>query len=491
MIRQRSKIRWLRSRRGLRGMLAGAAALCAVSGQAGQAGQALAAGTPAPYAFDKAAQPVKGTAGTADAPALAAGATYRDSIKPKSKQYYRLDLDATTNSYVSAVAVPRTGTKVGIGDDLKVSVLDRDSSSCDLGDNVTFGSAEYPRPLSTYGARLIDKGSSSCQKAGTYYVLVERGSGAKSSQEDWDLEIRHQSEPGLRSAGPTAAPSTWPSTSPDPPTGGPQNRKGGTGFNDATGLTAGEWRDGIKPGESLFYRVPVDWGQQIFSDVDLHSAPGGKNGFVGSALSFALYNPARGFVKGSDFSYDGKQKTAAMDPLPPVKYENRFTSRSGDGDMQLAGWYYLRVTLSPQVGTTFGNAAYGMTLRVNVTGTKEPGPAYAGAASDFGVSDDDREAAANGQSVPQAERSGTMKTVAAAGIGAGTVLVLGLGVWTLVARRRAAGPVPSHPAQVRQTQPLQQGVPQQAVPQPGVPQQQGQGQQPPQQAQGYGPPSAW
>lgn len=440
-------------------MLAGTAALCAV---AGVPGQALAAGTPSPYVFDAAAKPVKGAVSTADAPALSAGATYKDSIKPKGKQYYRLDLDAKTNAYVSAVAVPKLGTKVGTGDDIKVSVLDRDSSSCDSGDNVTFGSAEYPRPLSTYGARLIEEGSSSCQEAGTYYVLVERGSAATSTPEDWDLEIRYQSEPGLKAAGPTAAPESWPSATPAPPTGGPQKRRGGTGFNDATGLNTGEWRDEIKPGESLFYRVPVDWGQQIFSDVDLHSTTGGKNGFVGSALAFTLYNPARGFVQGGDsVSYDGKQKTAAMDPLPPVKYENRFSSRSGDGDMQLAGWYYLRLTLSPEVGKTFGNKAYGVTLRVNVKGTKEAGPAYAGAATDFGVSEGDQEAAASGQSGPEADKSSTMKTVAAAGIGAGTVLVLGLGVWTLLARRRAgagAGQTPVPPA--------------------------------PQQ-QGYGPPSGW
>ncbi|MFD3513221.1 hypothetical protein [Streptomyces sp. NPDC058657] len=450
MIRQRMKVRGIRRRRGLREALAGTAAFCAV---AALPGQALAAGTPSPYVFDTAAKPVKGAASTADAPALSAGATYKDSIKPKGKQYYRLDLDARTNAYVSAVAVPKLGTKVGLGDEIKVSVLDRDSSSCDSGDDVAFGSAEYPRPLSTYGARLIEQGASNCQEAGTYYVLVERDTAATSTPEDWDLEIRYQSEPGLKSAGPTAAPSVWPSTSPAPPAGGPRKRAGGTGFNDATGLTTGEWTDEIKSGESRFYRVPVDWGQQIFSDVDLHSATGDKTGFVGSALAYTLYNPARGFVQSGDsVSYDGKQKTAAMDPLPPVTYENRFDSSSGEKDMQLAGWYYLRLTLSPQVGQIFGNTAYGVTLRVTVKGAaKQTGPDYAGTTSDFKVSEGDQEAAANGQSGPQAKQSGAMKTLAAAGIGAGTVLVLGLGVWTLVARRRAADGRPSAPEQ-RQTQ---------------------------------------
>ncbi|WP_433546668.1 hypothetical protein ACQPZG_17390 [Streptomyces sp. CA-294286] len=425
-----------KGRRALREVLAGTAALCVV---AGFPGQAWAVDEPAPYVFAPTAQPVRGAVSTAEAPPLAAGGTYKDSIEPKGKRFYRLDLDARTNAYVSAVAVPKPGAEVGSGDDLKVSVLDRDSSSCDPGDRVSLGGSDaYARPLSTYAGRLIKEGSRSCQGAGTYYVLVERGGSAKSAPENWDLEIRHQSEPGLKAAGPTEAPKSWPSASPAPPTGGPQQRDGGTGFNDATGLTTGEWSDRIGPGESLFYRVPVDWGQQIFTDIDLHSAVGDKKGAVGSALSFALFNPARGFVQqASPLLYDGKQKSAAMSPLPPVAYQNRFTSRSGDKDMQLAGWYYLRVTLNPKVGEVFGDQPYGMTLRVGVEGDRSGAPAYAEAAGDFGVSDEDRQAAAGGLSETQEKRNGTMRVVAAAGIGSGTVLVLGLGVWTLLARRRA------------------------------------------------------
>ncbi|MCZ0980358.1 hypothetical protein O1L60_18945 [Streptomyces diastatochromogenes] len=50
---------------------------------------------------------------------------------------------------------------------------------------------------------------------------------------------------------------------------------------------------------------------------------------------------------------------------------------------------------------------------------------------------DDREAAENGAAGAPATADGTMKAVAAAGIGTGTFLLLGLGAWTLLARRRA------------------------------------------------------
>ncbi|MFJ2743039.1 hypothetical protein ACIO3O_25630 [Streptomyces sp. NPDC087440] len=416
--------------------LAGVAALCAVLCLPGAS---LAAAGPDPYVFAEGIQQVRATSSTADAPVLAAGKAYRDSIGPNEKRYYRLDLDARTNAHVSAVGVPKAGARVQYADGLKVSMLDGSSIPCDQGEGMNFGTAAYPRPLSATAARLIVPDSRRCQTAGAYYVLVQRTAKATSSREAWDLEIRHQSEPGLKQAGPTKAPQGWPSTPPGPPKGSARKRHGGTGFNDATALTAGEWRDEITPGQTLFYRVPVDWGQQIYADVGLHNAGGGRKGMVSNALSVALHNPARGFVTGHNaMLYDGDLKTVSLDPLPPVAYENRFDFSSAVGGMRLAGWYSLRVTLNPEVSSTFGDRAYGVTLRVAVQGAARPGPAYTEASRDFGVPKGDARAVDGGRGAAPDGRSGVMRVVAAAGIGTGSVLVLGLGTWTLVARRRAA-----------------------------------------------------
>ncbi|MFJ8586302.1 hypothetical protein ACIRD2_16845 [Streptomyces sp. NPDC093595] len=412
---------------------AGAAALCAA---AVLTGQAWAAGQPGPYAFAEGARQTHGASSTSEAPQLTAGATYRDSIKSGEKLVYRVDLDADHDAYVSAVAVPRAGAKVGYSDALKVSLQDRDGYDCSSNES-RFGSAEFARPLAAYAHRTIEKDSSSCQKGDSYYVVVERSDKDTAGTEPWDLEIRHELEPGVSSTGPTAAPSVWPSASPPLPGGGPRERKGGSGFYDATGLTEGEWTDRIEPGQSRFYRVPVDWGQQIFASADLGSSTG--DGFVGGALAMTLFNPMQGVVAGTEsVSYTGKQKSAALDPLPPVRYENRYDSSDKFEDMRFAGWYYLRVSLNPEVGEEFGKKPYGLTLRVNVRGQAQRPPAYEGPAGIFAVTADDRDQAASGQSGPEAERSDTMKVVAAAGIGTGTVLVAGLGVWTLLARRRAA-----------------------------------------------------
>ncbi|MFG3507327.1 hypothetical protein ACGF5F_17730 [Streptomyces sp. NPDC047821] len=421
--------------RAVSGASAVLAVVCATAALPGH--QAWAAEGGAGYVFAEGIKATRGAATTSDAPRLDAGSTYKDAIKGGAKLTYRVDLDARTNAYVSAVAVPKPGSQVGTFDSLKVSLQDRNGYDCSSNE-ARFGSAEFARPVAAYAHRTMKRDSSSCQEAGAYYVVIERDSKATSTPDAWELEIRHELEPRLKTEGPTAAPENWPSASPPAPAGAPRERSGGAGFFDATGLTEGEWTDRIEPGQSRFYRVPVDWGQQIFASADLGSSAG--RGFVGGALDMTLFNPMQGVVTSANsVSYDGKQKSADLEPLPPVKYENRFDSGSRFVNTRFAGWYYLRVSLSPEVGVEFGKKPYGLTLRINVKGERQAAPAYDGPAGIFAVTEADQDAAANGRSGPEAERSGTMRLVAAAGIGAGTVLVLGLVVWTLLARRRAAG----------------------------------------------------
>ncbi|MFE5481445.1 hypothetical protein [Streptomyces sp. NPDC056527] len=433
MKRQRGRMR-------AAGSLVAAAGAAAVFTAAVLPGAAWAAGEE-PYAFDGGATQVKGAASSLDAQQLKAGQSYRDSIRKDGKLYYRIDLDAKQNAYVSVVAVPKAGGKVEYGDGIKVSLQDGSNTQCGYQD-AAFGSAGFTRPITAYAHRTIEADSSTCQQAGAYYVLVERTSKAVSTPDDWQLEIRYLTEPGVKQTGPTELPENWPSSSPPPPAGGPQKRQGGAGFHDATSLKQGEWRADIKPGQTLFYRVPVDWGQQLFATAELGSSPSGATTYVSNALVMSLDNPARGHVDEDTVSYDGKPATLALDPHRPVAFENRYSSNSYTNALRFAGWYYLSATLSPEVAKEYGDKPVPLTLRVNITGTAKAGPAYDGDAGAFKVTDDDRDAAASGASGPQAQKSDSMTLVAAAGIGAGTVLIVGLGLWTLAGRRRAARAAP-------------------------------------------------
>ncbi|MFI6470594.1 hypothetical protein ACIBL5_10140 [Streptomyces sp. NPDC050516] len=392
-------------------------------------GPGHAAGQPPSYRFPDGVQDVSGGAKNTDGPVLKADTAYRSVIKPGGKLYFQLILDGENDAYASAVALPGpAGAKLAYGDSIKVSLQDADGEDCDS-QRRSIGSAQYPHPIAAYAYRALRKSLSTCQEAGTYYMVVERESDATSTPSDWGLDLSYTTEPTRSGAGPSTAPSGWSSASPAPQDASPRRAHGGTGFHDATALSQGQWKDAIRPGETLFYRVPLDWGRQLFASGGLGSVSAAKDGYIGTALSLQLYNPARGFVSGVSAPYDGKQKEAALDPLAPVAYENRYSTTDETSAMRVSGSYYLAVSLSPEVGQTFGNAPYDLTLRLTVRGGATAGPAYAGRAPDF---------AAGGSSAGDS----TMKLVAALGIGTGTVLVAGLGVWTLVARRRAAAPGP-------------------------------------------------
>ncbi|GHB57745.1 hypothetical protein GCM10010331_51760 [Streptomyces xanthochromogenes] len=393
-------------------------------------GPAQAAGPTPSYRFPEGVRDVAGGARNTEGPVLRADTAYRSVIKPGGKLYFQLVLDGVKDAYASVVALPGpTGAKLAYGDSVKVSIQDADGDDCDS-QRRSIGSAQYPHPIAASAYRALRKSLSTCQEPGTYYMVVEREGDAASTPADWALDLRYTTESVRSGTGPSSAPSGWPSASPAPPTDTPRQVHGGTGFHDAAELSQGQWRDSIRPGETLFFQVPLEWGQQLFAAGALGSLASAKDGYVGTALSLQLYNPVLGPVTGASAPYDGRQKQAALEPLAPVAYENRYAPADDTSAMRVNGAYYLAVSLSPDVGRTFGNGPYDLTLRLTVAGAAQSGPVYAGPAPDFGAG-----GAASGGSSAHAN---TMKLVAALGIGTGTVLVAGLGVWTLVARRRVA-----------------------------------------------------
>ncbi|WP_393080654.1 hypothetical protein [Streptomyces sp. LN704] len=438
------------------GALALGAALCAtaaLTGRASAASPVTESGTPKPYAYAEDDTTVEGAASTTNAARLEPGRTYRSSIGEGGKLYYRLALDARSDAYVSATAVPGPGTAVSYADGVKVSVQDDDSRRCSSSAAAHFGASESPRPLAAWASREIGPTKYSCQTAGTYYMVVERvdtaGSSASASLSpgDWDLELAYVSEPALKKAGSTKAPQVWNSASPEALQADARTRAGGAGFATAAALGKGVWKDGIRPGQTLFYKVPVDWGQQFYAGAELGSSTGG-DGFLGTALVVSLYNPVRGFVDDVGCGYDGSRRAAVLDPLPPVAYENRYALNDRTSSMRFAGSYYLAVHLAAQVADKFGDGPFGLTLRLRVEGAARPGPAYAGRADPRDVFDaaagapaevaGGTTAGAGDRAVGSASATDPhMKMVAAGGLGTGTALLLVLAVWTAVARRRA------------------------------------------------------
>ncbi|WP_307621441.1 hypothetical protein [Streptomyces sp. V3I7] len=446
----------------MRGTAAGAV-LCVVAALPG--GTAVASGAaggfpggpgdPGGYAFAEDARSVTGAPATSDAPLLKPGETYRSSLSGRAKLYFRLELDAATTAYVPVTAVPPAGAGVSANDGIKVSVQDANGGTCGSYASARIGAGLSPRPLTALGTR--EAGRVLCREAGTYYVLVERldatGAGAAGAftSGTWKLELAPASEPPVAKGGATSAPEVWNSASPEALSGERRRRDGGPGFATARALEQGVWQTGLTPGQTLFYTVPVDWGQQLYATAELGSAGGGatsgtgasaSRGSVGEALDVSLYNPVRGYVDDVALSYDGSQKSAALPPLPPVEYHNRYGVLDRVRNMRFGGWYFLVVHLSEQVAGTFGREPLGLTLRVRVSGTPHAGPGYDGQPKGpqgtrlFEVTAQDRIAAATGDDTGSGDSS-AMRALAVGGIGTGSALLLVLGVWTVAARRRA------------------------------------------------------
>ncbi|MFF9675968.1 hypothetical protein ACF1GS_30475 [Streptomyces eurythermus] len=403
------------------------------------------------YAFTPGARTVAGAPDTASAVPLEAHHTYRSTLPRAAKLYYRLRLTATETAYVPVTAVPPPAAAVSATDGIRVSLRNANGTSCSYA-SARFGAGISPRPVTALGQR--ETGKALCRGSGTYYLLVERLDTGRPDERaepgPWDLEIAPVTEPGLVRAGSTTPPRAWDPASPEPPSGRPRERSGGTGFATARTVGQGVWRTELAPGQTRFYKVPVDWGRRLHASAELGGAQG--HGYVGGALTLSLYNPVRGAVDDTSAGYTGTAKPTALAPLPPVEYANRYAVPAGVTSVRFAGDYYLVVHLSTRLAEPFGRGPYEVTLRVRVDGRAHEGPAYDGGPVPedvFTISDADRAAALTGglgdpvageaaEGRKAGAGDGAMRLVAVGGIGSGTALLLVLGGWTVAARRAHA-----------------------------------------------------
>ncbi|MGW1835569.1 hypothetical protein [Streptomyces sp. NPDC002067] len=446
--------------RAIRRGTAALAALSAVALAPGAVGTASAAGADIEdvprYTTAPDAVPVKGRAGAADAPEIGTG-TYTDAIGRGERKYYTVPLDAKSTAYFSVVAAPPPGTKVeDHADRIKISVQDADGTICDREADPAFRADGTAYPIADHATRGVDGDSARCRSAGAYYLVVSREGPATSGPQAWPIEITHLSEPGLKGT-PPAAPTEGgrPSATPPPPASGTKRQaRGGSGFHNAGSVGTGLWRDRIRPGESRFYRVPVDWGQRLNLSAELPDAAGGAG--IAKALGVTAYNPARGVIDDDTFVfYDGRPAASKLFTAP-VAYGNRFAASDEVRAMRVAGWYYLEVTLHPDAARFFPRGA-DLTLRVDVRGAARPGPGYAGPAGDFSVRPGGQEAAEQGLPAPRPDGGGNLRTLGYAGIGTGAVLLAALGAWTLRARRTSVADAPALSAQAHAAEPTQSG----------------------------------
>ncbi|MCD9142662.1 hypothetical protein [Streptomyces albireticuli] len=405
--------------------LVGTAALgvLAAAGSAGAAGQGRGAGAVPVYRMAPGAQEVRGSGSATGGPLLRPGsATYTDSVRPGERKYYSVELDAGSSAYVSAVAVPRPGATMGTRDGIDVVLEDAAGTPCGAGRHRTFLSAGGAYPVADYAERVVRQGAP-CGAAGTYRFVVRRGDAAGGDTAAVPVELRYETGPAARPEDAATSSGAWSSQPP------PRSRRtaaevvGGSGFNDAAEIRAGAWKDELRPGETRFYRVSVDTGRQLFASARFAGAgDDGTAPYVISGVRLGLSNTARGYVMNKTAGYQGRDATLSL-ATPPAGAGGG----GGGGDavrgMRFAGWYYLQVSLNPKVGRG-GSGAVPVTLDVDVADARvSAGPVRK--SSEGGAT-----AARSGEG-----GGGALRVVGYAGVGVGSVLLLGLGVWTVRVRR--------------------------------------------------------
>jgi hypothetical protein len=397
-------------------------------------------GTPgagAPATWQPSGTPLDGAGTTADAPPMKAGVTYRDTIGPGRTRMYGITLDAKSSAYASVFATPRPGSRVTYGDGLELKLVSADGSECDSGDQ-HFGDDDA-RPIGTAVERTTGDRYAACQSANQYFLQVHRTSDSDSDPADWPLELRYVLEPPLAAgAGASPAPD-FGTASPTPLTAGtPQPAAGGTDFATAAAVRTGIWKDRVLPGETRFYKVPVDWGQQATVFADFSSAPQVGHGldFVGSGVRLTAFSPVRQYVDGTESIYSGSP-ASLVEQLPAVSYANRSSDDQEAKRVRYAGWYYFAVTVHSEVAQQV-QGAVPVTLRVQVKGAAQAAPAYSGDPSPAGIGVGAHDVASADGTATGGSSTPALRLVAYGAFGVGSVLLLTLAGWTLAARRRAS-----------------------------------------------------
>ncbi len=322
-------------------------------------------------------KPINGTPAEAGAPILEAG-LWVDTLTTGAKKHYLLKRSIPHSTMRVAVSARPAidAARSGNVEEIRFHGLKPGTSDdCDSGQ----GSAQrigmsHLRTV-TSGSVLIPGGTTSepgpCGVDSVPF-WIERKEGADTPVK---VEILVIEEPPLATDPPSATPS--PAIAEDPALpDNPQPMVGGSSFSDVPEITAGSWTEQFVPGEAIFYRVHLDWGQALRVTV-----PSPDNPLLMPQYDVHVYSPDRAITSsGPSGMSSNKDATPVARTTPPVLYGNR-ASGSGQSPANLAGDYYIAIAMPTPLRDTDAGSLFPVTFRVDVEGTPQPAPDYVKAAS--------------------------------------------------------------------------------------------------------------
>lgn len=333
-------------------------------------------------AFTVQGTPVTGTPKPEHAPLLAPG-QYTDvapvSEQDSTRRYYRIKRtwpDSTLRfSVVSRMPHGDRGSS-GSSGYWSLSLETADGKQChsetitmsdDVGIGQVLAATLTALPLDPRENKP-EEDAKICGSATDFVVQVRRSSGSKG---EVPVELRVIEEPPVVDAAklPSGV-STVPSGVSDlssPASGTPQAVVGGASFNDAAAIKPGTYETELIPGEMVFFKAPIQYGQSAVFAIDgpdpafagLASLPAdSKIAVAGNvyAPDFSQMDSQNTLDWAAKYTYEeGKLKLSSsvdINAIPEVQFRNRwdspemFSSRSRGFSM--AGDYYFGVGLGTQ-----------------------------------------------------------------------------------------------------------------------------------------------
>ena len=301
-----------------------------------------------------------------------------DTIGDSGTEFYRL-LDPEMGTLYLAATLRPVGFGDGEGSEIGIEVTSVDGIECGTGAraNSVEELAETTPITATY--TLTPEDREDCG-AGPYTMAVSTP-GAKFVQ---PLEVLVSSEPGVTATDglPAAATADDFDVQGDISAAETFPVVGSPSFSGAPTLKPGTYTDKIRGDEALFYRVDVDWGQQLVCDATIGANPDAS--FPKTAkMSTHTFGFQRGQIRevggaGLDSGlYSGDEGLELHATILPVRYLNRTAKSDNAKATARAGGYYCAVSANAQPDQVKGFGEAPVTLKVSVVGTAGEGaPTY-------------------------------------------------------------------------------------------------------------------
>lgn len=338
--------------------------------------------------------PVTGAASAEGAPVLEEG-QYLDAIAVGAPRYYRVDLERGETLRVGATLTRGDdGSRRGLEGFVDMSTFGADGERCTR-QFIPGGGQQGTAPRT--GGVLHGPGSwseSLDASCGSGPVTLEVSWTNASDTGALPMELVVRVEPPVLTPPPLQPAVTEAISYPEPPrAAGPAVPvAGGGSFNAATELSPGLHSDSMRSGETVYYRVPLEWGQQLAVRVDFPASPVGspvRDDLGSSTYAHLGLNAASRTPVASVSDAQNRSKNVARDGATvhatthPVAYEGRqervYYEQWG---MSEAGDVYVVLSLGRTASTDAGSGvAVPFEVSVDVVGEPLQGPVYAGASA--------------------------------------------------------------------------------------------------------------